>query len=144
MGGLGEAATILRKHVIERRRRASVSSVPLDRDPTQSVPRMSEGEFVTSCSLVKGIPESTLDVLEVWVCESKGGTWTIDAVEIQGEVENIPLCQIALRLTLREAAERVGIRVTNLQARQIYKAAIAQVVDNLVEKAKRGEVKRGK
>lgn len=132
MRGLREPTQILKRHVIERRRRSVLHSVALDND---RAPQMSDGQFADSCGLVKGVPEETLDMLEVWVCESMGATWTVDAVEIAGEIQNVPLCQIAMRLTLRESALRAGFRVSHTRARELYRDALATVTENLVLRA---------
>jgi hypothetical protein len=118
--------------VIERHMRGAVRSVVLDDDFSSSVPRMNEAEWLASCALVKGVSEATLQLLEVWVCESAGSTWTVDAVVIQGKVKNVPINQIALRLTLAEAARRLGWDLHHTEARKLYRQALNQVNDNLV------------
>jgi len=134
---VSETSLILRYHVIERRMRSSIKSVCLDGDTASSVPRMSEAEFQRSCALTRGVPEQTLQILEIWVCESAGSTWTVDAVMIQGKLRNIPLNQIALRLTLAQAAERAGFPMDHIQARKAYREALGIVRDNLVAKVRR-------
>ena len=135
--GLSEAADILRRHVIERRRRASIRSVNLDEDPRTAVPRMSDAQFADSCLLVRGVPEWTLQLLEIWVCESAGSTWTVDAVEMRGELKNIPIAQVAVKLTLRQAAARLGASLTYPQVKALYVEAMSIVTDNLVARANR-------
>lgn len=132
MGGPSEAGDVLRRHVIERHMRVAIQSVNIDHDPRSNVPRMSNSQFVDSCLLVKGVPEMTLLMLEAWVTGSMGSTWTVDAVEIRGKLVNVPVEQLAQRITLREAAARVGMDLSFGQARELYRKAMSIVTDNLV------------
>lgn len=133
---LSEAEDILKRHVLERRLRTCIRSLVLDGELAQ-VPRMSEAQWVNSCQLTRGVPELTLQLLEAWLFESKGSTWTVNAVRIQGKVRNIPIEQIAVRLTLSEAAEALGMTLTYRQAKTLLREAMSIVLDNLVERAKK-------
>ncbi len=126
-----EASEILRHHVTLRRMRRSIRSVNLEEPHAGHT----ESDFEESCALVKGVPEWTLQMLEVWVCDDAGSTWTVDAVQIRGKMENVPIHQIAMRLTLREAAEKLGVAMTFKQARSLYREAMSIVTDNLVKRA---------
>jgi len=132
-----EAADILRAHVIERRHRVGIKSVCLDQEPGRAVPRMTESQFVTSCSLVRGVPEFTLDLLEEWVCGSLGSTWTVDAVVIRDEPRNVPKEQVAIPLKLTEAAENLGWIISHKECKALYAEAQSLVLDNLIERSKR-------
>jgi hypothetical protein len=135
--GVSEAGEILRRHVIERRHRNQPQSVDPAEDPSSAIPRMSEPQFADSCLLVKGVSEWTLKMLESWYCDSLESTWTVDAVRVRGKLVNVPIAQVAVRLTLRQAAERVGLGVSPKQARTLYMEAMSVVTDNLVERASR-------
>ena len=136
--GLSEAGEILRRHVIERRRRAVTHSATLDDDPHSAVPKMSDAQFADSCQLVQGVPEGILRMLEVWYCESAGTTLTVDAVEMPEGIENIPTVQVAVKFTLRQAAKLAGILgITTAEARNMHRAAKDQVTDKLVQRAGR-------
>jgi hypothetical protein len=125
---------ILRRHVRERRLRASIRAIDIARDPA-STPLMSEEAWVDSLLLVRGVPRHVLDMLEAWVCESAGATWEVDVVVIRGEVRDVPTQQVAQRLTLREAAERVGMLLNYQEARALHTEAIATVTENLIKRA---------
>lgn len=130
-----EASEILRRHVVERRRRASTHSAILDDEPSLAMPPMSNAEFADSCLLVDGVPEVTLAMLEIWHCEDGGSTWTVDAVKIGGNLVNVPIEQIAIKLTLRESAQRVGVYISAQHAKQLYRDAMDTVTDNVVRRA---------
>lgn len=134
---LSEAGEILRRHVIERRHRVAVESLDPEQDPRSAVPRMNDGQFADSCLLVKGVPRLVLDMLECWWCDSKGSTWTVDAVQMPSGMRNIPIAQVAQRLTLREAAQRAGMAASYKEARSMYMEAMSVVTDNLVARASR-------
>lgn len=125
---------ILRRHVRERRLRASIRAIDIARDPA-STPLMSEEAWVDSLLLVRGVPRHVLDMLEAWVCESAGATWEVDVVVIRGEVRDVPTQQVAQRLTLREAAEKVGLLLNYQEARALHNEAIATVTENLIKRA---------
>jgi hypothetical protein len=135
--GLSEAGEILRRHVIERRHRVAVESLDPEQDPRCAVPRMNDAQFADSCLLVRGVPNIVLAMLEAWYCDSAGATWTVDAVQMPSGLRNIPIAQVAQRLTLREAAYRVGLPADYKQARTLYMEAMSRVTDNLIERAKR-------
>lgn len=125
---------IIRRHVRERRLRASIRAIDIARDPA-STPLMSEEAWIDSLALVRGVPRMVLEMLEIWVCESAGATWEVSTVEIRGEVVNIPEQQVAQRLTLREAAERVGLLLNYAEARALHTEAVQTVTENLIRRA---------
>lgn len=128
-----EAGEILRRHVQLRRMRRSIRSVNLEDAGARG--GSSDIDFEDSCALVIGVPEWTLDMLEVWVCDSAGSTWTVDAVQIRGRMENIPCEQVAVPLTLSQAARRLGAHLNFKQARALYAEAMSIVTDNLIARA---------
>jgi len=131
---LSETGEILRRHVNERRIRSSVRSMVLDGDP---LPRMTDAQFVDSCQLVQGVPEWTLQLLETWWCESAGPAWTVNAVQIGNQMVNVPIEQVATRLTLVQAAERLGVSATYRQLDALYREAMSLVLDNVIKRARR-------
>lgn len=139
MRGNGGAEDILRRHVVERRRLATLHSATLDEEPHPSMPSMSRAQFIASCSLVRGIEEWFLDIVEEWACESDGATWIADAVHLPSGVVNIPIEQEAIRLTLTQAARRKGCTLTYRELQRVYRQAIATIVDNLLAQAGRSE-----
>jgi hypothetical protein len=132
---LSEAEDILKRHVLERKLRTSIRSLVLDGELAQ-IPRMSQAQWIDSCQLTRGVPELTLQLLEAWLFESKGSTWTVNAVRIQGKLKNIPIEQIAVRLTLSEAAAALGQTLTYRQCQTLLREAMSVVLDNLVERAR--------
>lgn len=130
-----EAGAILRRHVILRRMRSSVRSINPEAASEARGPRLAEVDFEESCALVRGVPEWTLGMLEVWVCDSPGATWTVDAVQIRGRMENIPVEQVAMRYTLSQAAHVMGVALNFKQARALYSEAMSIVTDNLIARA---------
>lgn len=139
MRGNGGAEEILRRHVIERRRLASLHSATLDEDPHPSMPAMSRAQFIESCLLVRGIEEWFLDILEEWGCESNGATWIADAVHLPSGVVNIPIEQEAIKLTLTQAARRKGCKLSHRELQRLYRQAVAIIVDNLLARGDRTE-----
>lgn len=133
---LSEAGEILRRYVMARRRRGSVRSVNLESEGVTGGSGGETGGYANLCALVRGVPEWTLAMLEIWVCDNAGSTWSVDVVVMRGEPRNIPVAQEAVRLTLREAAERLGVRLTHQRARALYREAMSIVTDNLVARAK--------
>jgi predicted ATPase len=137
--GLSETAKILRDFVKARHRRSATRSANLELVPDHSGPPR-EDNYAKLCQLVKGVPEFTLRMLQVWHCASAGSTWTVNAVEVGGRMLNIPIEQVAVRLKLTEAAELLGHPMSYKQCMALYAEAQSIVLDNLVELAKREEM----
>lgn len=135
---LPEQASVLRRYILAKRKRQGIRSASLE---VQGEPSgtLKEDNYAELCQLVKGVPEFTLKLLEAWWCESLGSTWTVNAVEIRGRMHNIPIEQVAVRMTLREAAEFLGYKMTQQQARRLYNEAMSIVLDNLIERQNRGD-----
>lgn len=115
--------------------RAAVRSVNIDEDPRHSVPRMSDEQFAASSWLVRGVHELTLRLLDAWWFEHAGSTWMVDAVEMPDGMHNIPTEQVAIRFTLSEAAEKIGLRATFKELQFLYREAQRVVTDNLIHSA---------
>jgi hypothetical protein len=98
---------------------------------------MAHGQWVDSCQLVTGVPEWTLRMLEAYYCEDAGSQWTEVLVEIQGQQHEVRVEQVPIRLTLREAAERVGMGIDHFEAKRIHRQAIDRVCENLIARAGR-------
>lgn len=136
--GLSDAAHVLRQFVVARRHRTSIRSV----DPGMALDKnlsrpMDEGRYEDLCRLAKGVPEFTLRMLEIWHCEAKGATWTVDVVNIRGELHNIPKKQVPVRYKLAEAAEKAGLSLSHKEAMALYREAQSVVTDALVDRAGR-------
>ena len=129
------ATDLLKRHAIERRIRSGIKSVNLDRDPNMAVPAMTHGQWVDSCLLMRGVNDIVLAMLEVYYCEDAGSQWTEVLVEIQGQQQEVRVEQVPIRLTLREAAERIGLNITWIEARTAHRKAIAVVNENLCRRA---------
>lgn len=134
------AGDLLKRHVIERRFRYSIRGVDMERDLRTAVPRMSHGQWVDSCQLTAGIPSEVLALISVWVWGTDGTTWTVDAVRVGEELMNVPLEQVAIPITLAEAARRLGMGLSYAQARALYRSAIDAVNEKLVRRASRDGV----
>jgi hypothetical protein len=104
-----DALDILRSHVLERHLRASLKAQDIGQDP-ESTPRMSIEDWVSSCGLVRGIEERTLQVLHTLWVESPGTKVESTIVELAGgsEVE-VQSRVVAQRYTLAQAATRHGL-----------------------------------
>lgn len=133
--GLGEAGDLLKRFVEARRLRSGVRSVDTSMTPIDGGHK--EDEYAHLCQLVKGVDEWTLKLLDVWWCDSKGAVWEPAALELRGKMMNLPMQQVPVRLTLSEAAEKLGVRLTFKQARALYREAVSVVTDNLVERIAR-------
>lgn len=131
------ATEVLRRHVTERHLRYStIRGVKLDPDDYEGEPRMSDAQWVDSLGLVRGVSRAALALLELYYTSRQGGTtWTVDAVEIAGEVVNVPAQQVAVRLTLKEAAYWAGLDLSYAEARALQRQAIEAIQDNMVRRA---------
>lgn len=130
------ATEVLHNHARERWLRRAIRSVRLDGDPGV-VRRMSEGEWVDSCALVRGVPAELLDVLGVRECEAGAATW--NGVAIEGIDDWLLTEQVAKPLTLEQAARRLVqltgsavVSVGGADLRKMRMAAIATVGENLL------------
>lgn len=131
------ARDVLHDHAIERYLRAAVRSLCLDDDLRSAVKRMSPDQWVTSCLLCAGVDGRTLDILGMWLCEQAGSAWAPAVVEVQGEVVEVRKEQVAVRLTLVEAAWRVGHKLDYPAVRKLKAEAEQVVAENLVRRAER-------
>jgi hypothetical protein len=127
------ASEILRRHAIERYLRASIRSANLDGDMS-STPRMSESAWVTSCTLVRGVPAELLDILGVRECESAGWVWREVLVEVQGEDHEVRAERSCVPLTLVQAAQMLGLDLSYAQIKAMRTDAIRRVTDNQVRR----------
>lgn len=132
------ATDILRAHVTERRLRSAPRSANLDGEQG-AVSRMGEDAWVTSCQLVAGVDETTLRLLEVYFCESNGEVWERVLVEVQGKETELRDVKAPVRLTLVEAASRLGLLLNFKQARELLRDAVSRVDERLVARAGREE-----
>jgi len=132
------ATEILTDHARERWLRRAIRSVQLDGD-RGAVRRMTEGEWVDSCALVRGVAAELLDVLGVRECEASEATWTREYAEHMGVPYERPTEQVAKPLTLVQAAARLRVERTYEELRDARLAAIATVTENMLRRRGRAE-----
>ena len=128
MRRLRDSIAILRAHVVERRLRSAPRAQDITEDPSAQ-PRMSHGDWLDSCGLVRGVWPDTLRLLDVLWCESPGVVprmvYTDTGLEVQAE-------WIAKPYTLAQAALAFGI--TAKDAGDRYHEALEKVADNMVRR----------
>lgn len=133
------ATEVLTDHARERWLRRAIRSVQLDGD-RGAVRRMSEGEWVDSCALVRGVSAELLDVLGVRECEASASTWSKLGIDLpDARTLEINTEQVATPLTLEQAARRLvaiaGSAVVSVGGQDLRKmrmAAIATVSENIL------------
>jgi hypothetical protein len=125
------ATEILTAHARERWLRRAIRSVQLDGD-RGAVRRMTEGEWVDSCALVRGVPAELLDVLGVRECEAAGTYQNSEAISLPDRVLVVDTEQVATLLTLEQAARRAGVELGGADLRKMRMAAIATVGENML------------
>lgn len=128
------ATEVLRRHAIERHLRAGIRSANLDGD-LGGVVRMSESAWVTSCALTQGVDGELLDILGVRECEAAGSAWDTVLVDVQGEEAEVRKEQVAVPMTLVQAAQRLGLDLGYAEIKAMRAAAIRRVQDNQVRRA---------
>jgi hypothetical protein len=138
------ATEILTDHARERWLRRSIRSVQLDGD-RGAVRRMSEGEWVDSCALVRGVPAELLDVLGLRECEANEATWSRLGIDLpDARTLELHTEQVATPLTLAQAAARLArltgsavVSVGGADLRKMRMAAIATVSENMMARCER-------
>jgi hypothetical protein len=137
------ATEVLRRHVIERRLRASIRSANLDGDFSSAAPRMSEAAWVDSCQLVTGVPMAILDVLGVRECTADEATWDREAAEHLGVKFERHTEQVAKPPTLAQAASKLGLALRHADLRKMRLDAIQRVAENQLRRARAAAVTEG-
>jgi len=134
------ATEVLVRHARERWLRRAIRSVPLD-GQLGAVERLSESAWVDSCQLTAGVPAVLLDVLGVRECEGTGEQkWNCEQAEHMGITYERETERWTPRLTLEQAATRLGLEIDHQALRSMRFAAIATVTENLLRRQARNGV----